>query len=338
MRELGVPEHLIKLISNLYDGQQACVRTEKGDSELFNIGQGVMQGCILSPTLFNLYAEYIMRRALADWDRGLSVGDRSISNLRYADDTTLLATNAVDLKDLLLKVKAESEALGLRLNVSKTKIMIVGGDDNIEPFLVDGTEVEQVTQFNFLGALITTSGGCSAEIRRCLAMAKSAMVGLNKIWVDRGITKATKTRLVSALIFPIATYGCETWTLTKSDRKRINSFELWCWRRMLRISWIMKRTNDSVLQEVQPKTRLLCLIQSQMLSFFGHVSRRDGDCLEKVIMQGRVEGSRKPGRPRTRWIDQIKSVAGSSSLQDLYSLAKDRQRWRAIVDVTSCQS
>ena len=169
-------------------------------------------------------------------------------------------------------------------------------------------------------------------------MAKSAMAGLKKIWADRGITRATKVRLVSALIFPIATYGCETWYLTKSDQRRINSFEMWCWRRMLRITWIMKRTNDSVLQEIQPKKRLLCLIQSQMLSYFGHIARRDGDGLEKVIMQGRVEGNRKPGRPRTRWIDQIKSVVGASSLQDLYFLARDRLRWRAIVDVTSCQS
>ena len=105
----GVPNHLIKLISNLYDGQQACVRTDTGDSDLFNTVQGVRQGCILSPTLFNTF-QYLMRRALADWDRGLSVGGRRMSNLRYADDTTLLATNATDFKELILKVKVESEA------------------------------------------------------------------------------------------------------------------------------------------------------------------------------------------------------------------------------------
>ena len=121
------------------------------------------------------------------------------------------------------------------------------------PIVVDGTEVEHVTQFNFLGSLITTSSGCSAELRRRMAMAKSAMVGLNKIWTDRGITKATKKHLVSALIFPIATYGCESWTLTKADQSRITCFEMWCWRRMLRISWFMKRSNISVLEEIQQK-------------------------------------------------------------------------------------
>ena len=324
-------------LCNLYDNQQACVRTEKGDSDWFNIGQGVRQGCILSPTLFNLYAEYIMRRVLENWNGGLSISGYKLSNLRYADDTTLVATSALELEELLLIVKAKSEALGLRLNVSKTKIMIVGSDGNEDPIVVDGTEVEHVTQFNFRGSLITTSSGCSTELRRRMAMAKSAMVGLNKIWTDRGITKATKKRLVSALIFPIATYRCESWTLTKADQSRITSFEMWCWRRMLRISWFMKRSNISVLEEIQPKRRLLSYVQSQMMKYFGHIARRGGDSLEKVIMQGCVEGRRKPGRPRTRWIDQIKSMVGCP-LHELYNLVQDGQRWCDVVAVTSCQS
>ena len=290
---MGVPTHFVKLISNLYDNQQACVRTEKGDSDWFNIGQGVRQGCILSPTLFNLYAEYIMRRVLENWNGGLSIGGYKLSNLRYADDTTLAATSALELEELLLIVKAKSEALGLRLNVSKTKIMSV--------------------------------------------VCYHAMVGLNKIWTDRGITKATKKRLVSALIFPIATYGCESWTLTKADQSSITSFEMWCWRRMLRISWYMKRSNISVLEEIQPKRRLLSHVQSQMMKYFGHIARRGGNSLEKVIMQGCVEGRRKPGRPRTRWIDQIKSMVGCP-LHELYNLVQDRQRWCDVVAVASCQS
>ena len=235
-----------------------------------------------------------MRRVLENWNGGLSIGGYKLSNVRYTDDTTLVATSALELEELLLIVKAKSEALGLRLNVSKTKIMIVGSDGNEDPLVVDGTEVEHVTQFNFLGSLITTSSGCSTELRRRTAMAKSAMVGLNKIWTDRGITKATKKRLVSGLIFPIATYGCESWTLTKADQSRITSFEMWCWRRMLRISWFMKRSNISVLEEIQPKRRLLSHVQSQMMKYFGHIARRGGETpwrksLCKVVSKG--EGS-----------------------------------------------
>ena len=134
-----------------------------------------------------------MRRALDDWDGGLSVGGRKLSNLRYAGDTILIATDAVELKELLLKVKAASEANGLRLNVSKTNIMAVGSDGNEDPITVDGDEVEQVTQFNFVGCLVSSSGGCSMELRRRVAIAKSAMVGRSKIWADRRIIKATKS-------------------------------------------------------------------------------------------------------------------------------------------------
>ena len=291
----------------------------------------------MSPTLFNLYAEYIVRRVLENWNGGLSIGGYKLSGLRYADDAALVATSALELEELLLIVKAKSEALGLWLNVSKTKIMIVGSDGSEDPMVVDGAEVEHVTQFNFLGSLITTSSGCSAGLRGRVAVAGSALVGLNKIWTDRGITKATKERLVSALVFPIATYGCKSWTLTGADQSGIASFGMWCWRRVLRISWFMKGSGIGVLEEMQPRRRLLSHVQSQMMKYFGHIARRGGNSLEKVIMQGCVEGRGRPGGPRTRWIDQIKSMVGCP-LHELYNLVQDRQRWCDVVAVTSCQS
>ena len=325
------------IIKNLYDGQLACVHTEKGNSEWFSLGQGVRQGCILSPTLFNMYAEYIMRNALNDWNGGLSIGGWQLSNLRYADDTTLLTTTLEDLQCVLEKVKLESEAMGLRLNVAKTKIMIIGGVQPTDPLMVDGKEVEQITQFNFLGALITTDGSCKQEIRRRLTMARSAMANLSTIWADRGVTKATKVRLVRALVFPIATYSCETWSLTKADRDRINAFELWCWRKMLKIPWVAKRTNISVLHDIGVKNRLLDSVNRQTLSYFGHIARRQDNCLEKVLMQGKIEGSRRRGRPRARWMDRIKNLTGQP-LTGVYKLAADRQQWRAILKVTNCQT
>ena len=178
------------------------MRTHKGNTAWFGLGQGVRQGCILSPTLFNLYADYIMRRALDNWDGGLSIGGWRLSNIRYADDTTLLATSLDELATILQKVKEESEAMGLFLNVAKTKLMVIGADQPDNPLIVDKEEVERVAKFNFLGALITQDGGCKREIRRRLAMARSTMLKLSKIWADRGITKATKIRLVRALVFP----------------------------------------------------------------------------------------------------------------------------------------
>ena len=162
------------------------------------------------------------------------------------------------------------------------------------------------------------------------------MVDLHKVWADRGISKATKVRLVWALVFPIATYACETWSLTKSDCDKINAFEMWCWRKMLKIPWTARKTNDSVLQEVNPKKRLLDMINHSALSYFGHIARREDNCLEKVILQGKIEGSRRPGRPKAKWMDRIKSLVGKP-LSAVYQLAADRNKWRSIMEVTNCQ-
>ena len=255
-------------------------------------------------------AEYIMRRAVADWPEGLPVGGYNVNNLHYADDTTLIATSVADMAELLKRVKVESELLGLRLNVSKTTIMAIAPDSVEEPFIIDGNEVGSVSKFNFLGSLITEEGGCSQEIRHCLAMARSAMTNLSKIWADRVITRTTKVRLVQALVFPIALYASETWTLYKADHNRIAAFEMWCWRCMLRIPWTKRRTNASILEEIGVSKRLLHSINIKMLSYFGHIARCKSNNLEKVIMQGMIEGKKRKGRPWSRWIHQIRLAIG----------------------------
>ena len=161
----------------------------------------------------------------------------------------------------------------IRLNVSKTKIMAIGSDSVEEPLITDGNEVESVSKFNFLGSLITKDGGCSQEMRHRLAMARSAMTNMSKIWAGGGITRTTKVRLVQALIFPIALYASETWTLNKADRNRIAAFEMWCWRRMFRIPWTMRRTNASILEEIGVSKWLLHTTNIQMLSYFGKDAR-----------------------------------------------------------------
>ena len=171
----------------------------------------------MSPYLFNVYAEYIMRKALDGFSGRVSIGGRQLTNLRYADDTTLIARTASDLQDLINRVKKTSEEYGLFLNVKKTKVMICGGnmDQHVE---ADGEDIEIVNTFNFLGSLIVDEGGSSQEIRRRLAMARASAIALTEIWKDRGISRATKKNIMDALVFPIATYGAEIWTVEKADR------------------------------------------------------------------------------------------------------------------------
>ena len=183
---------------NLYAGQEATVRTGHGTTDWFQIGKGVYQGCILSPCLFNLYAEYIMRNAgLDEAQAGIKIDGRNSNNLRYADDVSLMAESKEKLKSLLMKVKEESEKVGLKLNIPKTKIMASG------PITSWQTDEETVTDFISGGSKITADGDCSHEIKRCLLLAGKAMTNLHSLLKSRHITWLTKDHLVKAMVFPV---------------------------------------------------------------------------------------------------------------------------------------
>ena len=183
--ERGIPDHLTCLLRNLYGGQEATVQTGHGTTDWFQIGKGVCQGCILSPCLFNLYAEYIMRNAgLQEAQAGIKIARVNINNLRYADDTTLMAESEEELKSLLMKVKEESEKVSLKLNIQKTKNM---ASDPITSWEIDGETVETVPDFNFLGSKITADGDCSHEIKRCLLFGKKVTSNPDSILKSRDI-------------------------------------------------------------------------------------------------------------------------------------------------------
>ena len=197
-----------------YAGQEATVRTGRETTDWFQTGKGVHQGCILSPCLLNLYAEYIMRNAgLEEAQNGIKIARRNINNLRYAGDTILMAESE-ELKSLLMKVKEESEKFGLKLNIRKTKIMASGP---IPSWQIDGETVETVADFIFLGSKITADGDCSHEIKRHLLLGRKVMTNLDSILKSRDITLPTKVRLVKAMFFPLVMYGCESWTMKKAE-------------------------------------------------------------------------------------------------------------------------
>ena len=328
LTEMGAPQHLVHLTRRLYEDGTAAVRVDGIDSERFKTQAGVRQGCILSPLLFNIYTEYIMRMVLEDWDKGISVGGRKISNLRYADDTTLLASTKDEIETLLRRLETTASDFGLAINRDKTKMMIVDRADNNQPGAQDIAGCEVVKSYVYLGSTITNAGGCEDEIRRRCAMTRSSVEKLTKIWKDRRITRNTKVRLMRCLVFPIFLYGAETWTLRKQDRRKIDALEMWCWRRMLRIPWTAHRTNASILKELNIKERLSSSVQIRILKFFGHITRNE-DSMERLVVQGKVEGKRSRGRSPTRWTDLIKSVT-HSSINDNSQAAKHRATWRRI--------
>ena len=189
-----------------------------------------------------MYAEHILRNAgLEEAQAGIKIAGRDISNLRYADDTTLEAESEEDLKSLLMKVTEESEKVGLKLNIQKTKIMASGP---ITSWQIDGETVERAANFIFLHSKITVDGDCSHETKRRLLLGRKVMTNLDSIFESRDITLPTKVHLVKAMVFPVVMYGCESWTIKKAERQRADAFELWCWRRLLRVPWTARRSNQ----------------------------------------------------------------------------------------------
>ena len=222
---MGIPDHLTCIMRNLYAGQEATVRTGHRTTDWFQIGKGIHQSCILSPCLFNLYAEYIMRNAgLDEAQAGIKIPRRNINDLRYADDTILMAESE-ELKSLLMKVKEESEKVGLKLNIQKTKIMASGP---ITSWQRNGETMETVRNFIFLGSKIIADGDCNHEIKRCLLLRRIVMTYLDRILKSRDITLPTMVHLVKAMVFPVVMYGCESWTIKKAEHWRIDAFELQC--------------------------------------------------------------------------------------------------------------
>ena len=242
-----------------------------------------------------------MRNAgLEEAQTGIKIAGRNINNLRYADDTILMAESKEELKSLLMKVKEESEKVGLKFNIQKTKIMASGPTTSWE---IDGETVETVSDFILGGSQITVDGDCSHEIKRRLLLGRKVMTNLDSILKSRNITLPTKVHLVKAMVFPVVMNGCESWTIKKAERRRIDAFELWCWRRLLRIPWTARRSNQSILKEISPGCSLEGLMLKLKLQYFGQLMQR-ADSFEKTLMLGKIEGRRR-GRQRMRWLDGI---------------------------------
>ena len=329
LKNINIGGKDLRIIRNLYFKQTAAVRIENELTDWVEIKRGVRQGCVLSPILFSLYGEMIMRH-IEDME-GFRVGGCNINNVRYADDTVLIADSAEKLQRLIDRVDSAGEELGLKINRGKTECMVIS-KRNPPPLFdleIGNESIKKVHQFKYLGSILGEDGRCEQEIRTRIGIAKTAFGKMKNVVTSRHIGTDTKIRVIKAYVWATLLYGCESWTISKEMERRLEAFEMWCYRRMMRVSWTERRTNQSILDEIQRSRELMKNIRKRQLGFLGHVLRREE--LENLSLTGRIDGQRGRGRPRVKYMDGLrKAIGGRFSTGEIIQMSRDRERWKSM--------
>ena len=335
MRKYNIGSKLVRTIEHLYDNATSAVTFNSSIGDWFRTTVGVRQGCLLSPTLFNIFLERIMTDALENHQGTVSIGGRTITNLRFADDIDGLAGDEQELVNLVERLEKTSTSYGMEISAEKTKLMTNNTQGISTEVKVNGQRLQTVTSFRYLGSIITDEGS-KPEILARIAQTTAALTRLKPLWNDRNITVSSKIRLMRSLVMSIFLYACETWTLSADLQKRIQAMEMRCFRKILRISYKDHVTNEAVRNKIKeaigPYDDLLTTVKKRKLKWYGHVSRSSG--LAKTILQGTVRGGRRRGRQKKRWEDNIKEWTGMEFAESQRAV-ENRETWRELVRKSS---
>lgn len=285
--------------------------------------------------LFNIYSEEIFVEALEDQPVGVRIGGETINNIRYADDTALLAESMSDLQMLLNRVSEASEKYGLKINIGKTKMMIISKDGAENAQLeLSGEHIERVQHFKYLGAWMNEDMNPDEEIKSRIALAKDAFSSWHKVLTSRDLCVQLRLKILKCYVWSRLLYSCETWTLKTAMMKKIEAFEMWCYRRMLQIAWTEKVRNTEVLERIEKERELLTTIKKRKMQYLGHILRGPKYELLQTIMYGRIEGKRWIGRKSLSWLRNIRQWTNMSP-EELFHAARDREQWKRIIEMTT---
>lgn len=327
----GLDSRDITLIKSLYWEQSASIRIGDGVTSDIPVKRGVRQGCVLSPLLFNLYSEKVFQNALENLEDGIKVNGKIINNIRYADDTVIIANSPEGLQRLMDAITREGDALGLRINTDKTKTMVVSKNPNLGVNInIYNKQIENVTKFKYLGSWITKDLDPEVEIRARIEYARSAFMKMKGLLSNSALSLKIRYRFVKTYIYSILLYGVESWTLGIKTMRRLEAFEMWSYRRLLKISWTEHISNEIVLQRMGKDRKLLGKIKRRKTGYLGHIYRGRNYEFLRLVMEGKIEGKRGIGRRKCSWLRNIREWTGMDT-PSLLRTAQDRQRFAEVV-------
>ncbi|VVC41307.1 Reverse transcriptase domain [Cinara cedri] len=311
-----------RILYKIYEEQETIININT-TTVTAKIQKGVRQGCPLSPAIFNVFIEKAIntiKLCLEQKGIGVKIGGVLITMLRFADDIVVLATSKEDLQAALNAMK---------INVAKTKTLVCY-KKNIPSINItlENKEITQVDYFKYLSSIITDDGKSIKEIRSRIGQANNTFLKKRILLTSKNMNIVTKKQLLKTYVWSVALYGNETWTINKREKDMLEAFEMWCWRKIRRISWIDRRSNEDILRTIDEKRTLIDIIKKRRWQMIGHTLRH-GNELHSIIIEGMIEGTRARGRPRTRYISQIMRDARVTSYRELKNIANDREKWRS---------
>jgi len=334
MRNMGYPEKIVRILESLYRGTFSAVRIGADITEWFETIVGVLQGCMLSPLLFNIFLEIIMAMAMKDVDAGAVISGYVISNLRFADDIAALAETEEELQHMVNNIVTESKRMGMMVNIEKTEIQHIGYQKKETKIKIEDKDLKQVEDFVYLGGNISEDASTDNDVKRRTGLACGVMQSLGPIWKTNAISMETKVKVYETLVLSVLLYNSETWALKENVKKKLKVFEMNCLRKIKGVTRRDRLRNVDVRRDLNMKVDIVQRIQTRRLRYFGHVTRMKGDRLPTIALSGQVHGARKRGRPKKRWEDNLKEdfeEMGQTMVEAFRLAASDRDVWRKSV-------
>ena len=328
MKHFGFEEGIVNVIDRLYKDTKVSVKKGSIKTDSFTTERGIIQGCPLSPHLFNIFLEKIMQEALADYPGGVRIAGEIINNLRYADDIILVGETEEEVKQMLDAMEEVCRKYKLEINVDKTKVMKIGRSEGEMQINLGNELLEEVTAFKYLGFHFTNNMDNYKPIQERIKLGHAAMKRLKNIWKASRITTQLKLKLFNTIVIPTVLYGAECWILNLKEQRKLLAFEMYGLRRILKIRWQDRVTNEEVRRRAELERTILERVQDAHLRWLGHVERMEEQRLPKKVFYGKINGTRPRGRPKTTWMKTMKTRNANTHWGELLRMARDRHEWR----------